>query len=148
MRIWECLQLKLSDLDEGSPYRIKIKGEYSKSGNSRITFISKEAVLFLNEWMKVREDYLKSAIGKSHLYAKNKEDERIFPFEENNAYFIWDNALNKAGYMKKDPQTNRTTLHIHTLRKFFRTRLGAVIPVDIVETLMGHEGYLTEVYRK
>ena len=30
------------------------------------------------------------------------------------------------------------------LRKFFRTRLGAVIPVDVVEALMGHEGYLTE----
>ena len=34
------------------------------------------------------------------------------------------------------------------MRKFFRTELGAVIPVDIVETLMGHEGYLTEVYRR
>ena len=34
------------------------------------------------------------------------------------------------------------------MRKFFRTRLGAVIPVDVVEALMGHEGYLTEVYRK
>jgi predicted nuclease with TOPRIM domain len=34
------------------------------------------------------------------------------------------------------------------LRKFFRTKLATVIPVDIVEALMGHEGYLTEVYRK
>jgi integrase len=39
--------------------------------------------------------------------------------------------------------------HPHTLRKFFRTRLGAVsIPIDVVEALMGHEGYLTEVYRR
>jgi hypothetical protein len=34
------------------------------------------------------------------------------------------------------------------LRKFFRTKLGTVIPVDVVEALMGHEGYLTEVYRR
>ena len=34
------------------------------------------------------------------------------------------------------------------LRKFFRTKLGSVIPVDVVEALMGHEGYLTEVYRR
>jgi seryl-tRNA synthetase len=34
------------------------------------------------------------------------------------------------------------------LRKFFRTRMGSVIPVDVVEALMGHEGYLTEVYRR
>ncbi|MGD0329828.1 MAG: site-specific integrase [Nitrososphaeria archaeon] len=148
MRIGECLKLKSSDLEDGEPYRIKVKGENSKSGNSRITFISKEAVLFLNEWMKVREGYLKSAIGKSHLYAKNKEDERIFPFEMQTAYFIWKNALLKSGFMKKDSSTNRLTIHPHVLRKFFRTRLGSIIPVDIVETLMGHEGYLTEVYRR
>ncbi|GBE55150.1 MAG TPA: hypothetical protein ENH28_06225 [Euryarchaeota archaeon] len=29
------------------------------------------------------------------------------------------------------------------LRKFFRSQLATAIPVDIVETLMGHEGYLT-----
>ena len=34
------------------------------------------------------------------------------------------------------------------LRKFFRTKLGAVIPVDVAEALMGHEGYLTDVYRR
>ena len=34
------------------------------------------------------------------------------------------------------------------LRKFFRTKLGSVILVDVVEALMGHEGYLTEVYRR
>jgi len=39
-------------------------------------------------------------------------------------------------------------MHPHTLRKFFRTKLGAVIPVDVVEALMGHEGYLTDVYRR
>ena len=27
MRIGECLKLKLSDLEDGSPYRIKIRGE-------------------------------------------------------------------------------------------------------------------------
>jgi len=39
-------------------------------------------------------------------------------------------------------------VHPHVLRKFFRTRMGSVIPVDVVEALMGHEGYLTEVYRR
>ncbi|MEM3629336.1 MAG: hypothetical protein QXW47_06335 [Candidatus Jordarchaeales archaeon] len=34
------------------------------------------------------------------------------------------------------------------LRKFFRTRMATVIPVDIVEALMVHEGYLAEVYRQ
>jgi hypothetical protein len=137
-----------SDLEDGDPYRIKIRGEYSKSGNSRITFISKEAVLFLNEWLKVREKYLWAASGKSHIYTKNVDDVRVFPFDEVNAYAIWKNALSKSGLLQKDNSTNRLTIHPHVLRKFFRTRLGAVIPVDIVEALMGHEGYLTEIYRR
>ena len=61
----------------------------------------------------------------------------IFPFEMNNAYAIWKNALSKAGFLKKDSSTNRLTVHPHVLRKFFRTRLGVVIPVDIVESLWG-----------
>ncbi|MEM3384623.1 MAG: site-specific integrase [Nitrososphaeria archaeon] len=148
MRIGEALQIRLSDLEDGEPYRIKIRGEYTKTGNSRIAFISKEAVHFLNEWLKVREDYLRSAVEKSHLYKKNGEDDRVFPFTEGVAYFMWYNALKDSGYYKKDNSTKRLEIHPHVLRKFFRTRLGAVIPVDVVEALMGHEGYLTEVYRK
>jgi hypothetical protein len=48
----------------------------------------------------------------------------------------------------RDKSTNFRKMHPHVLRKFFRTRLGSVIPVDVVEALMGHEGYLTEVYRR
>ncbi|MCJ7631175.1 hypothetical protein MUP77_02060 [Candidatus Bathyarchaeota archaeon] len=58
------------------------------------------------------------------------------------------NALTKAQFNHKDSSTNRLTVHPHVLRKFFRTRLGAVIPTDVVEFLMGHEGYLTKEYRK
>jgi hypothetical protein len=98
--------------------------------------------------LKVRDDYLKSASGKSQIHKKSVKDERVFPFDFPTAYDIWKNALTKSGMSKKDTSTNRMTVHPHVLRKFFRTKLGAVIPVDIVESLMGHEGYLTEVYRR
>ena len=39
-------------------------------------------------------------------------------------------------------------MHPHTLRKFFRTRLSLNVPLDVVEALMGHEGYLTAAYRR
>jgi regulator of replication initiation timing len=32
------------------------------------------------------------------------------------------------------------------LRKFFRSVLGLKIPVDLVEKMMGHSGYLTDAY--
>jgi integrase len=149
MRIGEALKLKIDDIDfNSSPVKINIRGEITKTGNSRITFISKEAAEAIQEWLKVREQYIEAACGKSHKYPKMKNDDRVFPFEANTAYAIWRNALKKAGFLQKDSQTNRHRMHPHVLRKFFRTKLGAVIPVDIVETLMGHEGYLTEVYRK
>jgi integrase len=149
MRIGEALKLKAEDIDTSAhPWRISIRGEYTKTGNSRIAFTSKEAEEAIQEWLKVKPAYLAAASKKSHLYAKQTEDEHLFPFENNTAYFIWTNALRKSGYLKKDVATHRQTLHPHVLRKFFRTKLGTVIPVDVAEALMGHEGYLTEVYRR
>jgi len=149
MRIGEALQLKIEDLElNRNPVLVNIQGEYTKSGNPRVTFISSEAKDAITEWLKVRSEYLRAAAKKSHLYGKDPENPRLFPFETSTAYMIWKNACVKAGCEEKDSRTNRRKFHPHVLRKFFRTRLGAVIPVDIVEALMGHEGYLTEVYRR
>jgi len=149
MRIGELLKSNIDDLYlNEEPARIQIRGEVTKTGNSRHAFFSSEAKEAVTEWLKVREDYLSAAIGKSHLYDKVSDDPRLFPFNSSTAYCLWKNALHKAGLNGRDKSTNREKLHPHVLRKFFRTRLPSVIPVDVVEALMGHEGYLTEVYRK
>jgi len=150
MRIGELLKSNIDDLylDE-EPARIQIRGEITKTGNSRHAFFSREAKEALIEWLKVREEYLRAAVAKSHLYKKSLEDKRVFPFDPRTAYSIWTKALHKSGLNGKDKSTGREKIHPHVLRKFFRTRLGATgIPVDVVEALMGHEGYLTEVYRR
>lgn len=46
-----------------------------------------------------------------------------------------------------DKETKRHKIHPHVLRKFFRSKAG-MVSVDMVEALMGHSGYLTDVYRK
>jgi len=150
MRIGELLQSNIDDLYlNENPARIQIRGEVTKSGNSRHAFFSSEAKEALIEWFKVREEYLRVAVAKSHMYEKSIEDSRIFPFGDSTAYLIWQGALNKTQLNGKDKSTGREKIHPHTLRKFFRTRLGAAgIPIDVVEALMGHEGYLTEVYRR
>lgn len=149
MRIGEALQLIDEDLElDQDPARVNIQGEYTKTGNPRIAFFSREAKEALLEWLKVRKEYLKAASGKSHRYKKSIEDPRVFPFRDVTAYAVWNNAVKKAGFLKKDKRTNRHTVHPHVLRKFFRTKMATVIPVDVVEALMGHEGYLTEVYRR
>ncbi|MEM2175328.1 MAG: site-specific integrase, partial [Candidatus Micrarchaeia archaeon] len=149
MRIGEALKLKLNDIDlDNDPAKINIRGEYTKSGNPRIAFISKEAKEHLLEWLKQRGNYLEVAVKRSKIFAKNPNDDRIFPFEETTAYSLWKNALKKSGLYKKDSSTNRLVIHPHVLRKFFRTKMATLIPIDVVEALMGHEGYLTEVYRR
>jgi len=176
MRIGEALQLKLEDVElDKDPVKVNIRGEYTKTGNKRITFISKEAKEAVLEWLKVRPQYIEAAIAKTwHKYKEGKaliketakrggptreeisqlikklkkqEDNRIFPFKENTFYAIWYNALSKANLLKKDEKTNRCTIHPHVLRKLFRGQLGS-FSVDLTECLMGHEGYLTQVYRR
>ena len=150
MRSGEALQLKLEDLDlEVVPTKIKIRGETTKTNSSRFAFISSEATEALKEWLKVREESLQSIIKRTNARRKNKVNvDRIFPFEFANARFMWAEALRKAKLDKRDGTTNRLNFHIHVLRKFFRTQMATEIQVDIVEALMGHEGYLTQVYRK
>ena len=150
MRIGESLQIKLGDLDlDKEPAWISIRGENSKNGDSRICFISAEAKESLQEWLGQREKWLKGAISRGNGLGvtKSLEDDRVFPITENVALTIWKNALEKAGLVKRDPSTNRRTLHPHVLRKYFRTKLGKV-NVDFAETIMGHAGYLTDAYRR
>jgi len=151
MRIGEALKLKVEDVDLTSdPARINIRGEYTKTGNPRVAFISSEAKEFLQEWLKIRNSELETAIKRSR-FEKAKEDRRIWAFETTTAYYIWRSAIAKSGFANKFQYNNgleRYTVHPHVLRKFFRTRMATVIPVDVVESLMGHEGYLAEVYRR
>lgn len=153
MRIGEALQIKIEDIDLNTN-KISMRGEYTKTGNSRISFFSTETKEALEDWLKNRDRYLEQAVGRSAKNKKTlkdkegKEDRRLFPYLEPTLYSMWNNALSKAGLLEKDASTNWNKSHPHVLRKFFRTRLGSVIPVDVVEALMGHEGYLTEVYRK
>lgn len=156
MRIREALQVKVGDVDlGGKPPVIAIRGEYTKSGVQRFAFISKEAAGVLMEWLKVRDEYLTSAENRNKGLlkagfgnSKRLDDDRLFPFSTQVASQLWETALRRAGLLSIDPGTNRKQLRIHQLRKFFRSQLALGCPVDVVEALMGHEGYLTEAYRR
>jgi DNA-binding transcriptional MerR regulator len=86
--------------------------------------------------------------GRSTLHNKTVDDRKVFPFSLVNAHHVWKLALEKTKNGEKDRSTGRRRFHPHVLRKFFRTKMAQLIPVDVTEALMGHEGYLTEVYRR
>lgn len=69
MRIGEALKLKLGDVELDKDIgKVNIRGEYTKTGNPRIAFISSEAKEAIEEWLKVRANYINGAMGKSHLH--------------------------------------------------------------------------------
>lgn len=165
IRVGEALQLTLDNIDlESVPAKVNVRGEYTKTGDKYYSFISKEAQDVLEQWLKVREDYLKTAVtrGKGLIkHAKKEklnddrgkksvEDDRIFPFSFQVASMMWNNALRKTGLENHDKSTNRRTLHIHMLRKFFNSQLKgeAKLPREIVDALMGHEEGLSVAYRR
>ncbi len=61
---------------------------------------------------------------------------------------MWGIALRKSGIHDVDPVTWRMTIHPHLLRKVFRSQLAIACPVDFVEMLMGHQGYLKDAHRR
>ncbi len=156
MRIGEALSITLEDIHlNEEPPSIDIRGENTKNKNLRYTFISKECKEVMIEWLKVRDRYLESSLNKNKGLidsgisgSKTIDDDRLFPFSDGTVSQIWLNALEKAEFNFVDRGTHRLQLRIHQLRKFFRSQLALGCPVDIVEALMGHEGYLTDAYRR
>ena len=61
---------------------------------------------------------------------------------------LFEQAVTSPGLFEQDETTNRTTFHVHQLRKFFLSQISLKAPKEIAETLAGHSGYLTGSYRR
>lgn len=150
MRIDEVLKLKLSMIDlKHDPPMVKIPGSITKNGDPRNTFISQEAKTYLDEWIKIRTSYIRTAIKKTrHICKKDINDDTLFPFSYDVAWTSWNRLLKKLKLDEKDPTTKRYVLHIHCLRKYFLSQMKLEIPAVIPEALAGHEQYLDEAYQR
>ena len=149
MRIGEVVKIKINDIDFTSdPVRINIRFGNTKSKSRRTAFISSEAKEAILIWLKNRDKYVKIATGLMRRYKNNNSayNGSIFPFSQDSARGIWNEALHNAGLEEIDCETNRRTLHPHSLRHFFRRKAGSVVNRDIAEGLIGHEEGLSAVY--
>ncbi len=156
MRIAEALALRLDDITlNEKPATVQIRGDTTKTGENRLTFISAEAVHAVKEWLKVRDRYLKAARHRNNGFVRRgmakprlSEDRRLFPFSHQTAGQMWDTSLKKSGYFSRDATTGRKQLHYHMLRKFFISQMSLAVSKEIPEVLAGHAGYLTDAYRR
>ena len=157
IRIGEACKIKLNDIEELA--KIYIRAEYTKSGNSRIVFVSPEAKEAINQWKEQRNDYLRVAVtrlncakprieGKrTERIKKSLDDDRVFPFATSTARAMWNRLIRKAGLNQRDPSSGYHSMHIHCLRKYFSGNMNiAGMPSDIVESLLGHEDKLKRIY--
>jgi integrase len=157
MRVGEPLKLTLEDihLDE-EPVRITLPGDVTKNGDPRTTFISREAAAAVRSWLEIRDRWMKASQNrnagllafhkKEHLAKVIEGDDRLFPLHSSTILESFTRSLKKAGVDEIDPKTNRRRVHMHQCRKFFRTVMAQRMPVDVVELLMGHNGYLSDAY--
>lgn len=149
MRIGEVLLLNIKDLDIQNRI-VYIRGQNTKTGENRFSFLNKEAIKALQSYLQVRERYMETTFKRGGRVTERKEDykNRIFPFSDVVALQIFSNALDKAGLNKFSSTIQRRTLHPHQFRKYFRSQLAISCPSDIVEALMGHNSYLSDSYRR
>lgn len=153
----EVLQLLPDDIIfENDPVMIDVRKEIAKNGEQRYTFISNESANSINEWLKIKDKYLKKYahciqnIPEMKNIKKSDVNERIFPFSLNAAWKMLQKLLHDSDKLKKVKNLKNVTryeFHLHTFRKFFRTNLAVEMSVDMIEQMMGHEGYLTGAYR-
>lgn len=139
-RIGEILQITKDDLNLNSePARIHLRAEYTKGNDSdRTVFLTDEAKKQMSEYLEWRKDNKKR---NGELYDKT---DKIFPFTEENAGEILENALKNTNLDERDSKTGRRKIHIHSTRKFFRSNCG--LGDALTHAIMGHSEYLDDSY--
>lgn len=155
-RLNEMLSININDVDFGNhPVKMTFRGEYTKNGQQRFTFISDEAAAAVEEWLKVRDRYIEVSNAKSkkliemgRATVKTTKDTRLFPFSDASVTAWWNDALAASGELTKDDVTGRNQLRIHGFRKFFLSQMSLVISKEIPELLAGHSAYLSGSYRR
>ena len=131
---------------------VKISSEISKGRMRYVTFLTPEAKRILQEYLEVRRRKGEKIADDLPLIGRNvrtKDDELEFKSITTRALRKrWQTLLERAGKAERARTWHK--LHLHTLRKFFRTNLEqAGVSTSFRERLMGHKGeYLDDAYFK
>ena len=140
LRIGSIIGLKVEDLDfetDNKIVLIRVRPELSKTRIGHWALISDEARSYL-------EEYLESNKIESGWVFPAKRGAGHMTY--NSIQLAWKRLLKKTGLDMK----SRTmyVLHLHTLRKWFRTRLEGYLTKSQIEYLMGHlkKEYLDGAY--
>jgi integrase len=154
LRIGTMLSLKVGDVDFDSyPDVAKIKVERKRGrkfvgkrrgsqGRMFFTWITEEAKKTLMEYLEERRRAGETLTPDSPLFEDSQGQGKFVTLE--NFERVWYRLLKRAGLNEKS--NRQYMLHVHTLRKYFRSNCVGVDP-SYRETWMGHKaGYLDDSY--
>jgi hypothetical protein len=154
LRIGTMLSLKAGDVDFDSyPDVAKIKVERKRGrkfvgkrrgsqGRVFFTWITEEAKKALKEYLEERKRAGETLTPDSPLFEDSQGQGKFVTLE--NFERVWYRLLKRAGLNEKS--NRQYMLHVHTLRKYFRSNCVGVDP-SYRETWMGHKaGYLDDSY--
>ncbi|MGB7788217.1 tyrosine-type recombinase/integrase [Methanoregula sp.] len=150
IRIGELVKLQINDINLQTR-TIYISDLVAKNKERRLTFYTEETGDALKQYLKERDRYMENAVKMSPRIGATYRTERheLFPVTTSTLRTAFISVLKRAGIHNVDQRTGRTTIHPHSLRKYFMNTLKyAGCHQDIVEDLSGHEGYLSSSYRR
>lgn len=147
-RAGETAQVLLSDVNGDC---VNIRNEIAKGGHGGKVYLTSECREYLNIWLKERDEYIlktdnqmKGLVARSNAHQKRPDnDQRLFAVSYN--------SMNrKFARLYKLVDGSRGKYHaqisLHSCRKYFRTNAVKTMPLDLVEALMRHTGYLASSY--
>jgi len=134
-----------NDLEKGrSPVHIHVEAEITKGKyHAYDTFFGEEAVKYLNAYFDVRRKGTaklppETLTNESPLI-RNECRNIVLPVSSASITSLVHKLFFKAGLIVKG-EAKRYPIRPHSLRKYFRTQLGAIstIPPDYIDYMMGH----------
>ena len=137
MRIGEALQIQKKHIDiTTNPVRIDIPAEYTKTKQSRITFVTRETKPYLVRLLaKLEDDELVFGTNTNIHQAVNSEEQ------------LFARTRELVGLTQKYSHNNRFKKNPHSFRAFCATQLTEVFSEEFAHGFIGHKGYLTQYIR-
>ncbi len=145
MRTIELASIRLCDLDLENN-TINIRGEFTKTKEARYTFISDEAVKFLNEWITWKYRPRRTATNHKAIAPMRNDEDLVFAIgEDTDPHSIYEKMrleFNKVlvvvnkGSRKDGAQRRKITLN--SLRRFAKTTVSDLVSTDYSEWFIGH----------
>lgn len=134
------------DLEAGIiPVHFHIESEITKGNyHSYDTFLGTEAVQCLKSYIDLRRKGTKKIppekLTDDSPLIRNECRNKIFPVTPASISKLVHDLFLKADIIKKS-KSKRYSIRSHSLRKYFRTQLGAInsIPTDYIDYMVGHK---------